>query len=724
MERTITVAVHRLDELEKALASLRRTAKRLQIEPAPSLAIDWRTKREEEQQREVQIMDGGQVVDEQRSRRVVPVVDCALTLPEGGVKAEGEWHIAATLERVDGPENGQGRSENEVFCHPEDLRKLEGFRTADLCCEHCKVRRYRTHTVVVEEAASGRMIQVGKECATAYLGDRYESEVGILQFQAFVSKMLDPFAEEAERGFAGVGAPVRAWDSDEILAHACACVRTNGWESAWLPETDPGERPQRNPKATCDFVKGMLVGTYLHGEALATEKAKLKSEREKAEQLLAAADAAPGITDTLRAALGQRVGEAMLREQAGVAPPPYEIEEQDRVMAKNLLQWLSGQTPDPEKNRYMADLQAAFAPGWISEKRLGLAVSLVHAREIAAKREEFQRRKGLSQFVGTPGERRDFLADLVAARAYGGAFPGVAYKFYDENGSALCWMTSAGLPEGKRFRIKATVKKHEEFREEKVTQLGRVKVLEVLPDLQAAAPALASAEHLEGHAGAANQQIDQPPAIPPRPPVSQAPDLRTVPLEQLQKFAGAVMERDEPQPTFIRNSEAAPPAPATDPAGDAGCEASPITHATGKSPTHSIAMESWAGRTLHPCDIVGETRIHFQVRAAEDVRLPGERCVRAGEECLVPKHAVVANLPDPAKTSALSASQAEPPHPPSAENAKATVGSENRESDPSKPIPPPPPLLQGPDLRALSLEQLLAMAPEGPQSALAPEPGL
>ena len=184
------------------------------------------------------------------------------------------------------------------------------------------------------------------------------------------------------------------------------------------------------------------------------------------------------------------------------------------------------------------------------------------------------------------------------------------------------------------------------------------------------------------------------------------------------------MERDEPQPTFIRDSEAAPPAPASEPAGDAGCEASPITHATGKSPTHSIAMESWAGRTLHPCDIVGETRTHFQVRAAEDVRLPGERCVRAGEECLVPKHAVVANLPDPAKTSALSASQAEPPHPPSAENAKATVGSENRESDPSKPIPPPPPLLQGPDLRALSLEQLLAMAPEGPQSALAPEPGL
>ena len=83
------------------------------------------------------------------------------------------------------------------------------------------------------------------------------------------------------------------------------------------------------------------------------DRVKLKADQEKAKELLAAAEGVPGVIDTLRAALGRRVGEAILREQTGVTPPPYEIGEPDPAKAKELFQWLSAQTPDPKENRYI-----------------------------------------------------------------------------------------------------------------------------------------------------------------------------------------------------------------------------------------------------------------------------------------------------------------------------------------------------------------------------------
>ncbi len=59
------------------------------------------------------------------------------------------------------------------------------------------------------------------------------------------------------------------------------------------------------------------------------------------------------------------------------------------------------------------------------------------------------------------------------------------------------------------------------------------------------------------------------------------------------------------------------------------------------STTGLLLMDSYAGRTCTPVEIVGETPKRYRIRAIEDTKLAGRnRWLAAGETALVPKHAV------------------------------------------------------------------------------------
>lgn len=55
--------------------------------------------------------------------------------------------------------------------------------------------------------------------------------------------------------------------------------------------------------------------------------------------------------------------------------------------------------------------------------------------------------------------------------------------------------------------------------------------------------------------------------------------------------------------------------------------------------THVLLIDSWAGRSRHPVEIVGETPKKYRVKLLEKARLPGKRC-ESGDIVLVPKTAV------------------------------------------------------------------------------------
>ena len=52
-----------------------------------------------------------------------------------------------------------------------------------------------------------------------------------------------------------------------------------------------------------------------------------------------------------------------------------------------------------------------------------------------------------------------------------------------------------------------------------------------------------------------------------------------------------------------------------------------------------VCLQSWAGYTEHPVEIVGETRTRSRVRALESFKLP-RRWIHKDEVDLVSKHAV------------------------------------------------------------------------------------
>ena len=87
----------------------------------------------------------------------------------------------------------------------------------------------------------------------------------------------------------------------------------------------------------------------------------------------------------------------------------------------------------------------------------------------------------ISEYVGTVGERREFVCRMVGHFTYEShySFYGELnhiYKFADENGDIIVWNTTAGVEEGKpEYRFKATIKEHSEYRGEKQTVVSRAK---------------------------------------------------------------------------------------------------------------------------------------------------------------------------------------------------------------------------------------------------------
>jgi hypothetical protein len=53
-----------------------------------------------------------------------------------------------------------------------------------------------------------------------------------------------------------------------------------------------------------------------------------------------------------------------------------------------------------------------------------------------------------------------------------------------------------------------------------------------------------------------------------------------------------------------------------------------------------LLMDSWAGREVVYCTIVGETPQRYRIRLAQDAVLPGKRAHSKGDVVLVPKYPI------------------------------------------------------------------------------------
>jgi hypothetical protein len=95
-------------------------------------------------------------------------------------------------------------------------------------CEHCKIKRYRKDTFLLEREADKKIIQVGRQCLKDFLG--HDAEAGIAGFE-YLRDAIDEFSEYEGGGFSGNGGTASGYELKSYLTWVAMSIRIDGWVS-------------------------------------------------------------------------------------------------------------------------------------------------------------------------------------------------------------------------------------------------------------------------------------------------------------------------------------------------------------------------------------------------------------------------------------------------------------------------------------------------------------
>jgi len=312
------------------------------------------------------------------------------------------------------------------------------FRSAKAWCAHCNTVRRRKDSYMVLEESTGKVVQLGRDCVRDYLGGA--SPQSMARAVEFWSDEVSGLCEE---GWGG-GGPYMVPVLEMLALGACAC-RTRGWVSRKAAEAYAEKGGHLQTTAS-------LVGVNMD-----------KPTKETREHFRS-------------------------RPQDRLEPS-----DEDRRVAAEALEWAKSKIGD--KSEYLHNLGALLSSVSSVEhgrRDFAMAVSAVgvYMREQSLSRE--RERKGTrpaSQFVGEPKRRMDLELTLRHKIQLGRSDYGqdrFLLLFEDDSGNVMKWFTGYGqdarVPEeGERFKVRGTVKAHEEYRGVRQTALTRCSLSDPLP---------------------------------------------------------------------------------------------------------------------------------------------------------------------------------------------------------------------------------------------------
>lgn len=320
----------------------------------------------------------------------------------------------------------------------------EDYRHAAPVCGHCGLDRDRQVTLVVRDEA-GAEEQIGKACAKDVLGWHPEPRV-----------FEDALREVEEVLYEGGGNRGQDYPTVWVLSIALASIRANGWVSKGKALDDP------RLYATAEVVRSLTFGPR-------------------------PSDRHPHLLECWERA-----------RQAHRGP-------EDLVDADRLLAWV--EELDPEGSQYLGNLKVTLSKTHLVASDLGLAVSawaalrnaLDRAEERDRRQAEAERQRAVSVHLGEVGERLELTFTVTRTSVVEGDY-GLSYLVIGETpeGSVVKTFSSGAFGaaafyanaydgRGSTWRVKATVKAHEDWRGTAQTALTRVKGLERLEDEEVAA---------------------------------------------------------------------------------------------------------------------------------------------------------------------------------------------------------------------------------------------
>jgi hypothetical protein len=298
----------------------------------------------------------------------------------------------------------------------------ERFRTIGPICEHCHQIRKRVKTYVLQDESLTYKI-VGSTCLSDFTGAGFDPE-SAAAYCEMVLDLCDEAREESERS----GGPrTEAWiNLDKFLAVTAALIRIDGWLSKSQAMTH-GVQSTAN-----------ICGTMFFDRREDPDIRKFCTEREPTQE--------------------------------------------DIDMALATREWIRNLGTEKAVSDYEYNLKTVEGLGRVNDRLFGIAASAVAGyRRWVGKEVERKHAAETSNHFGEVGKREVFtltVSTIFETENQWGVTRIV--KFLSEEGNRAVWFSSKDpkVEIGGTYKVKATVKKHDEYQGVKQTTLTRCKILD------------------------------------------------------------------------------------------------------------------------------------------------------------------------------------------------------------------------------------------------------
>lgn len=152
--------------------------------------------------------------------------------------------------------------------------------------------------------------------------------------------------------------------------------------------------------------------------------------------------------------------------------------ETDTTLAHDALAWAA--TLENQENDYLHNVAVVAKGGYVDHRNMGLAASIIPAHRKHQDRVNDCVVGAASQFVGEIGQRMDLTLTVTGNRYLATTFGTFLIHLEDVDHNRFVWFASVGpgeaLEEGKTYRLRVTVKAHQERDGVRETAITRCKV--------------------------------------------------------------------------------------------------------------------------------------------------------------------------------------------------------------------------------------------------------
>ena len=337
------------------------------------------------------------------------------------------WKFIGTIQHV-----RDGAERVTILRAVPGLKIPDEYRDADPeWCDQCKTSRMRNDTFVVESVETSEHKRIGRQCLRDFLGHaKPEMYADWAESLGLLHDLMMAASHEQAAG------PIydRYFPTDMFTAVVVETIARFGWTSGKMAR-EASERGEYRVR-TRD-----IATRWFTSETMANEK---------------------------------RVDEDFKVSQASV----------DR--AKAALAWardengLLRMVREQRDNDYLYNLSQVARLDALNYRMLGLAASLVPAYEREMAKNVQSQPTGTSTHFGQVGVRLSTILTVTESRSIMTKMgePLTLLKFVTPEGDVAAWFTNGdhGMKLGKTYRVKATVKRHDEYKGLKQTILGRINV--------------------------------------------------------------------------------------------------------------------------------------------------------------------------------------------------------------------------------------------------------